>query len=42
MTRIICALHEDRYTLLISRTSLLKMKNVSEKVVHKIRNKFHV
>jgi len=27
-----CDLHEDRYTLLISRTNLLKMRNVSEKV----------
>jgi len=35
-----CALHEDRYTLLISRTNLLKMRNISENVAHKIETNF--
>jgi hypothetical protein len=34
------ALHEDPYTLSISRTILLKMENVSEKVVYKIKTTF--
>jgi len=38
MTRI--AFHEHRYTLLIPRTDLLKMRNVCEIAVHKIETNF--
>jgi hypothetical protein len=38
MTRI--TFHEHRYTLLIPRTDLLKMRNVCEIAVHKIETNF--
>jgi hypothetical protein len=32
------ALHEDQYTFMIARSFLLRMSNVAEKVVHKIKS----
>jgi len=37
ITRITGTLHENQYTYLISRSVLLRMRNVSEKVVQKIK-----
>jgi hypothetical protein len=35
-----CALREDRNMLSISRTNILKMRNVSEEVLHKLETNF--
>jgi len=41
MTRITGTLHEDQNTfLIISRSFLLRIRNVSEKVVGKIKTRF--
>jgi len=43
MTRIMGTSHEVQYTLMIiSRSSLLRMRNVSDKIVEKIKKKNHV
>jgi len=43
MTRITGTLHEDLYTSMkISHCILLRMRNVSDKFVEKIKTTFHV
>jgi hypothetical protein len=37
LTRIMGTWHEDQHTFVISRSVLLRMRNVAEKVVHKIK-----